>query len=80
MPAAPGAVADDACAFERAPGQVESVDEAGGGDDGGAVLVVVKHRHVHALAQTLLDDEALRRLDVLEIDPAPALAEEAPRS
>ena len=40
------------------------------GDDRGAVLVVVKHRDVEQLAQPLLDDEALRRADVLEIDAA----------
>src|SRR5581483_11120184 len=38
--------------------------------DGGAVLVVVEHRDLHALAQLSLDDEALGRLDVLEIDGA----------
>ena len=41
-----------------------------GGDDGGAVLVVVEDRNVHQLAQALLDDEAFRRLDVLEVDAA----------
>ena len=39
-------------------------------DDRGAVLVVVEDRDVHQLAQALLDDEALRRLDVLEVDAA----------
>src|SRR5690606_22087842 len=32
--------------------------------------VVVDHRDVHPLAQLALDDEALRRLDVLEVDAA----------
>ena len=41
-------------------------------DDGRAVLVVVEHRDVHALAQPLLDLEALRRLDVLEVEAAEA--------
>ncbi len=40
------------------------------------MLVVVKDRNVQKLAQPLLDDEAFRRLDVLEIDAAPALAQE----
>ncbi len=31
-------------------------------------MVVVEDRDVHQLAQALLDDEALGRLDVLEID------------
>ena len=39
------------------------------------MLIVVEHRNVEQLAQPLLDDEALGRLDVLEIDAAPALAE-----
>jgi hypothetical protein len=34
------------------------------------VLVVVEHRDLHALAQRALDDEALRGLDVLEVDRA----------
>ena len=38
--------------------------------DGGAVLVVVEHRDLHALLERLLDDEALRGLDVLQIDAA----------
>ena len=58
---------------------MRGVDEAGGGDDGGAVLVVVEDRDVHQLAQALLDDEALGRLDVLQIDPAEGGAEEAHR-
>jgi len=36
----------------------------------------MEHRDVEQFAQPLLDDEALRRLDVFEIDAAPALAEE----
>jgi hypothetical protein len=39
-------------------------------DDGGAVLVVVEDRDLHALAQLALDVEAVRRLDVLEVDAA----------
>ncbi len=34
------------------------------------MLVVVEHRDLHALAQRALDLEALRRLDVLEVDAA----------
>ena len=36
----------------------------------------MEDRDVHQLAQALLDDEALRRLDVLEVDAAPAFAEQ----
>ena len=38
-------------------------------DDRGPVLVVVEHRDAHPLAQPRLDLEALRGLDVLEVDP-----------
>ena len=71
-----GAVADELGRLHVAAGEVQRVDQAGGGDDGGAVLVVVEDRDVHQLAQPLLDDEALRRLDVLEIDAAEGGAEE----
>ena len=61
---------------QRAAGEVEGVDDPGGGDDRGAVLVVVEHRDGHQLAQALLDDEALGRLDVLEVDAAEGRAEQ----
>ena len=70
-----GAVADELGALHVAAGEVERVDEAGGGDDGGAVLVVVEDGDVHQLAQALFDDEALGRLDVLEVDAAEGGAE-----
>jgi proline iminopeptidase len=38
--------------------------------DGGAVLVVVEHRDLHALAQLALDIKAVGRLDVFEVDAA----------
>src|SRR5260370_35259651 len=56
---------------------MERVDQAGRRDDGGAVLVVMEDRDVHQLAQALLDDEAFRRLDVLEVDAAEGGAEVA---
>ena len=34
------------------------------------MLIVVKHRNRHGLAQRLFDVEALRRLDVLQVDAA----------
>ena len=58
-------------------GEMAGVDQAGGGDDRGAVLVVVEDRDVHQFAQTLLDDEAFRRLDVFQVDAAEAGPEEA---
>ena len=55
-----GAVADELGVRDFAAGQFERVDQARGGDDGGAVLIVMKNRDVHQLAQPLLDDEAFR--------------------
>ena len=70
-----GAVADQPRRLDVAAGQLHRVDHAGGGDDRGAVLIVVEHRNVHQFAQALLDDETLRRLDVLQIDAAERGAE-----
>ncbi len=75
MPGGAGAVHDELRLRHVAVGQMERVDEPGGSDDRGAVLVVVEDRDVHQLAQALLDDEALGRLDVLKIDPAEGRAE-----
>ena len=52
------------------PTSSRPLSSAAARDDGGAVLVVVEDRDVHALAQLLLDVEALGRLDVLEVDAA----------
>ena len=71
-----GAVAHQLGVLDVAPGQIERVDQAGGRDDRGAVLVVMEDRDVHQFAQALLDDEALGRLDVFQIDAAPAGAEQ----
>ena len=49
---------------------LERVEQRGAGDDRGAVLVVVEDRDLHRLPQRLLDVEAVRRLDVLEVDAA----------
>ena len=76
MPAAPAPLQTSLVVLMSRPVSSQRVDQAGGGDDGGAVLVVMKDRDVEQFAQLLLDDEAFRRLDVLEIDAAPALAEE----
>ena len=58
-----------------AVGQVAGVDQAGGGDDRGAVLIVMEDGNVHHFAQALLDDETFRGLDVLQIDAAEAAQE-----
>jgi hypothetical protein len=49
---------------------LQCVEHGRSDDDRGPVLVVVEHRDLHPLAQLALDDEALRRLDVLEVDAA----------
>ena len=51
MPAAPAPLHDELDVLEVAAGQLAGVDQAGGGDDRGAVLVVVEDRDVHQLAQ-----------------------------
>ncbi len=63
--------------LDVAAGEMQRIDQAGGRDDGRAVLVVMEDRDVHQLAQALLDDEALRRLDVLEVDAAEGRPQEA---
>ena len=75
-----GAVHHHLDVVEIAAGQVQRVDQPGGGDDRGAVLVVVEDRDVEQLAQALLDDEAFRRLDVLEIDAAEAGCRDSARN
>jgi len=49
---------------------LEAVEDRRRHDDRGAVLVVVKNRDLHPLAQPALDIEALRGLDVLQVDAA----------
>ena len=75
-----GAVADEFDAFEVAAGDRQRIDEAGGSDDRGAVLIVMEDRNVHELAQAVLYDEAVRRLDVLKIDATECGAEIADRA
>ena len=54
----------------RLPTTANPFSSAAAGNDGRAVLVVVKDRDLHASAQACLDQEALGRLDVLEVDAA----------
>ena len=56
--------------FDLLAGDHQCVEYRRADDDGSAVLVVMEHRDVHALAQLALDDEALRRLDVFQVDAA----------
>ena len=50
--------------------QVHAVDDRGGDHDGRAVLVVVEDGNVHLRLQPVLDQEAVGRLDVLQVDGA----------
>ena len=58
--------------LQLAARHMAGVDQAGGGDDRGAVLVVMHHRDVHLFAQGLLDNEAFGRGDIFQIDAAEA--------
>jgi hypothetical protein len=49
---------------------LQAVQHRRADDDGGAVLIVVEDRYLHPLAQPALDGEALRGLDVLQVDAA----------
>ena len=64
------AVDDDREILELAPGEAAGVDHSGQHDDRGAMLVVMEDRDVGLLPQPLLDVEAARRGDVLEVDAA----------
>src|SRR5208282_3310521 len=48
----------------------QGVQQRSSGNNGGAVLVVVEDRNLHRLLQGLFDVEALRSLDVFEVDTA----------
>ncbi len=65
-----GAAEDHLHVADLLPDELEGVDQGGAADDGRAVLVVVEDRDVHRFLERFLDLEALRGLDVLEVDPA----------
>src|SRR5262249_17110437 len=50
--------------------QAERIEDRGEDDHRRPVLIVVEHRDVEFLAQALLDLEAARGRDVLQVDPA----------
>ena len=60
--------ADDAAVTDELALHFQRVEQTGGGDDGGAVLVIVEHRNVAARDQRFLNLETLRRLDIFQID------------
>ena len=67
-----GAIDHQFDVLELAAGQVAGVDQAGSADDRRTMLIVMHDRDLHPLAQGLLDDEAFRRGDVLQVDAAEA--------
>ena len=56
--------------FDLLAADFQRVQQAGAADDRGAVLIVVEDRDLHGLAQGFFDVEALRRLDVFQVDAA----------
>ncbi len=58
--------------LQLAAGIFHPVGESGANDDGGAVLVVMKHGNVHARFQAAFDFETFGRFDVFEVDAAEA--------
>ncbi len=65
-----GAHADDAAGANLLALHFQRVEQPGGGDDGGTVLVIVEHRDVAAGDQRLFNLEALGGLDVFQVDAA----------
>ncbi len=65
-----GAVDDDLDLADVFPGDLEGVDQAGAGDDGRPVLVVVHHGDVQLILEPRLDLETFRGLDVFQVDAA----------
>ena len=56
------------------PVKCSALMRAGGANNRRAVLVVVKHRNIHQLAQLLLNNEAIGCLNVFQINAAKARA------
>ncbi len=63
-----GAGEDDPHLFYLLADDLERVEQRGAGDDGGAVLIVVKDGDAHRLPQRLLDVETIGSADVFEVD------------
>ena len=49
---------------------MQCVNNASGGYDRGAMLVIMENWNIHTFAQLLFDDKTFRRLDVFKIDAA----------
>ena len=66
------AVHDDLHVLELLADQAQRIDKRGGNHNGRAMLIIVENRNIHAFLQRTFDIEALRSLDVLQIDAAKA--------
>ncbi len=69
-PGGAGTVQHDADVLDLLVGQVQRVDQSRGADHRSPMLIIVEHGDVHDLLQPVLNDEAVGRLDVLEVDAA----------
>ena len=67
-----GAVDDDAHVADALAHHLEGIEQGGGHDDGGAVLVVVKDGNVADVLEPALDLKATGGADVLQVDAAEA--------
>ena len=65
-----GAETDDADFLDSFALHLERIQQGGGDDDCGTVLVIVKDWDVNQLLQFAFDEEAFRRLDVFQVDAA----------
>ena len=65
-----GAAGDQFDLVDAFAHNLQAVEQGRAHHNGGAVLVVVKDRDLHALAQLALDVKAVGRLDVFEVDAA----------
>src|SRR5205823_1039543 len=65
-----GSANDDSHFADFFAGDFQRVLQGGGGDDRGAVLIVVEDGDLHLFLESILDLETRWRGDVLEIDPA----------
>ena len=70
MPDAPAPLTTTLISSMLLAHQLQRIHQRGAGDDRGAVLVVVEDRDLHRLLQRFFDVEALRRLDVFQVDAA----------
>ena len=75
IPAAPAPLTHKRGRFRLAACQFQRIENTGSRNDRGAMLVIMEDRNIEQLLEALLDDEALRRLDIFKIDAAKALAE-----